>query len=127
MATTTGDELNFTIIWDVIKWFFGGLFAICSILVTTLFGKMYKQHNEMHEWFVSSNDPEKIKLKDLLIQKQQDELEKSYKDIADIKHRFSNWEIQAAPILKRMAEEEITLGDKMDELLSMIKYNGDKN
>jgi len=122
----SGEEINFTIIWDIIKWFFGGLIAICSILVTALFGKMYTQHNDMHDWFVSSTDPEKMKLKDLIIKQQQEALDKCYKDIADIKHKFASWEVQAAPILKRMSEEEVSMSDKIDKMILMIKHNGSK-
>ncbi len=122
------ENYNLEIIWSCIKWFFGGLSAIFSVIATALMGKMWREHNKMYESHVSDTDPEKRKLKDQIIKQQQDSLEKCYKDVADIKHKFSQLEVQVRPILERMADEEMSILERLEmmneQLIAMARKNG---
>lgn len=101
---------------DMFLWFLGGLAAISSTVATAMIGRIWRQHNAMYEWYKTSVDPEKEKLKAGIEHGRQVSLEKYHKDVADIKHEFSNIKNQVAPILARMANEEQTIIDLMTEI-----------
>lgn len=127
MEAPHNNEINYELIWSAVKWFFGGLSAIFSVLATTIIGKMWREHNKMYEWYVSNIDPERVKMKDRIDQHQSESLKKYHEDVASIKHEFADIKQQVMPLLKKWAEEELTISDRMimiDERLEdfMKKY-----
>ncbi len=116
MAQDTPDT---EFIWSVIKWFLGGLTAVFSIIATTLLGRIYKEHNRMYEWYTSTIDPEKIKLKDKIDQVQQDSISKYHQDMQFLKHDFAQLKVQIAPILDMMANGNGIM-DKLEQISSRL-------
>ncbi len=105
---------------EVVGWFFGGLAAIGSTIATAMVGKIWKQHNEMYKSFSVSNDPKTEKLEAEIEKAKQDSLDKYHKDVADIKHQFSQLQTQVGPILKRMAEEEHSIIELMTGIVQRL-------
>ncbi len=122
MAAEGNNEFDIELIKSAIGWFFSGLAAICSIVATALFGRMYRQHNTMHEWYISNTDPEKTKLKDQLIQSEQASLKKYHDDVAYLKHKFTDIQIAMGPFLKRISEEEISIVEQMKIMNEKLEH-----
>jgi predicted nucleotide-binding protein (sugar kinase/HSP70/actin superfamily) len=121
MASPHNNDIDYDLLWSAVKWFFGGLSAIFSIIATALFGRMYREHNKMYESYISSIDPDKVALEDKIDKIKEASLEKYHKDVADMKHDFASLKLQLGPILHKIAEEEVTLVGKVEDMIAKFE------
>lgn len=120
MAQPGSDTPDLEFIWSIVKWFLGGVSALFSMIATALLGKIYREHNKIYAWYNSATDPEKVKLKEEIDRMRNEALEKCYKDVAELKHDFSQIKLQLQPILKTMADNETLV-----EVVGKLEYKID--
>jgi hypothetical protein len=114
------DIFDFDTVKQILIYVGEGLLALVSMILLYVFGRYRKQHEEMYEWHKTNNN-EKVKaLLKQIDDKEREDNQKYQKDLAQLKHDFSELQTSLRPILKRMAEEEDIL-EKVKELLQDLK------
>jgi len=108
--------IDWGLVWDILKWFVGGVSALVGILLTALFGRIYTQHYELYKWYIGSTDAEKIKLKDTIIASQKQSMEKMFQDMSELKHQFNNFATWARPLLERYAAQEEDVVEQLEKM-----------
>ena len=95
--------------------FITALFMLIIGITRNDFKKWMEEHNQMFAYFKDKTGGSALQLQSI---KDQENI-KYHKDVADLKHKFSQLEVQLSPILKRMASEEDLLEDVKKLLLEL--------